>query len=46
MIVSDLETLPCPLREQAGAEGMDNIGSHQLDAHWSLAYACLQPPEP
>ncbi len=33
------------LRQQALANGEDTLGSHQLDAHWSMAYACCQPPE-
>ena len=33
------------IRQQAANEGTDKLGSHQLDAHWSLAYACGKPPE-
>ncbi len=32
------------LRHQAIAIGAENLGSHQLDAHWSLAYACGEAP--
>lgn len=42
----NVEALLRSLRRQALVEGMEKIGSHQLDAHWSLAYACGQPPEP
>jgi hypothetical protein len=41
----DIEALLGFLRQQAVAEGTGNLGSHQLDAHFSLAYACGQPPE-
>jgi hypothetical protein len=34
------------IRQQAIAESTEKLGSHQLDAHWSIAYACQQPPEP
>lgn len=43
---SEIVTLLRSLREQALAEEADTLGSHQLDAHWSLGYACGQPPEP
>ena len=43
---ANVETLLRSLRQQAFAEGIEKIGSNQLDAHWSLAYACGQPPEP
>lgn len=33
------------LRQQAIAAGENNLGSHQLDAHWSIAYASQQLPE-
>jgi hypothetical protein len=33
------------LRQQALAQGAERLGSHQLNAHWSLAYACSQAPE-
>jgi hypothetical protein len=42
---SEIEALLHLLRQQALAEGVDKLGSHQLDAHWSLAFACKQPPE-
>ena len=42
---SEIETLLRSLRQQAIANGADKIGSHQLDAHWSLAYASDLPPE-
>ena len=41
----EIEALLKLLRQQALAESPPNLGSHQLDAHWSLAYACGQPPE-
>jgi hypothetical protein len=41
-----IEALLRSLREQALAAGTDKLGSHQLNAHWSLAYACGQPPQP
>lgn len=44
--MADIEALLRSLRQQALAEGIDKLGSHQLDAHWSLAYACGQAPEP
>jgi hypothetical protein len=43
---SDTEGLLRSLRRQTLAAGTDKIGTHQVDAHWSLAYACGQPPEP
>lgn len=43
---SEIEALLRSLRQQALTEGADKLGSHQLDAHWSLAFACNQPPEP
>lgn len=46
MKLSDTEALLRSLRQQAAAVGFEQIGSHQLDAHWSLAYACGQSPEP
>ena len=42
---ASVETLLHSLRQQALAQGTEKLGSHQLDAHWSLAYACGQPPE-
>lgn len=33
------------LRRQAIEQGVETLGSHQLDAHWSVAYACGQAPE-
>lgn len=33
------------LRRQAIQRGVETLGSHQLDAHWSVAYACGQAPE-
>jgi hypothetical protein len=41
---NDLVALLHSLRVQAAAEGIEKLGSHQLDAHWSLAYACGQAP--
>ncbi len=41
-----IRTLLHSLRQQAFAEGIEKLGTHQLDAHWSLAYACEKPPEP
>jgi hypothetical protein len=38
--------LLCDLRAQAKASIDGRLGSHQLAAHWSLAVACHQPPEP
>lgn len=43
---SEIETLLRSLRQQAIDNGADKIGSHQLDAHWSLAYVSDLPPEP
>lgn len=43
---SKIEILLRSLRQQALVVGADKLGSHQLDAHWSLAYACDQAPEP
>ncbi|MGB6175494.1 MAG: hypothetical protein WBF43_03940 [Methylocella sp.] len=43
---SEIEALLRSLRHQALTEGADKLGSHQLDAHWSLAFACNRPPEP
>ena len=43
---SEKEALLRSLRQQALAEGADKLGYHQLNAHWSLAFACNQPPEP
>lgn len=34
------------LREWAIVDIQKRLGSHQLDAHLSLAYACEKPPEP
>jgi hypothetical protein len=46
MPASDLDVLLRSLRHQAVANGIDKISTAQLNAHWSLAYACQQPPEP
>ena len=42
----DIDALLRSLRQQALADSIGKLGAHQLDAHWSLAYACGQPPEP
>jgi len=42
----DIQALLCSLRQHALAKNIANLGSHQVNAHWSLAYACEQPPEP
>ena len=41
-----LITLLSFLREQALKQGQEKLGSHQLNAHWSIAFACKSPPEP
>ena len=46
MLRTEIATLLRYLREQAKNLDGDILGSHQLDAHWSLAFACNQPPEP
>ena len=46
MPASDIDVLLRSLRHQAVANGIDKISTAQLNAHWSLAYACEQPPEP
>lgn len=43
---ADVQTLLARLRAQAIGPDAPNIGSHQLNAHWSLACASGQPPEP
>jgi hypothetical protein len=44
-IAAMVEPLLRSLRQQAIAVGVEKISSAQLDAHWSPAYACGQPPE-
>ena len=46
MSASDIDVLLRSLRCQALGNGGDKLSTAQLDAHWSLAYACKQPPEP
>jgi hypothetical protein len=46
MEVPHIRELLRSLRQQTLKEGAGKLGSHQLDAHWSLAYACGQSPEP
>ncbi len=41
-----LRDLLLALRQQAIAGAEQMIGSHQLDAHWSIAYACAEAPDP
>jgi hypothetical protein len=41
----NVEALLHSLRQQALAQGIENLGGSHLDAHWSLACACGQPPE-
>jgi hypothetical protein len=41
-----IESLLVSLRTQALANDIDKLGTHQLDAHLSLAYWCKMPPEP
>lgn len=41
---TEVRQLLTRLREQAAVPKYA-LGSHQLDAHWSLAYACGAPPE-
>jgi hypothetical protein len=43
---AEIVTLLQYLRAQAKNVDGDILGSHQLDAHWSLAFACNHPPEP
>jgi mRNA-degrading endonuclease YafQ of YafQ-DinJ toxin-antitoxin module len=45
MTNADLNETLKSIRKQVIAEGEEKLGSHQLDAHWSIAYACHQPPE-
>jgi len=40
-----IETLGI-MRRQAVLQGVNKLGSAQLDAHLSVAYACGEPPEP
>jgi hypothetical protein len=42
----EIESLLSKLRQYALAKGPKSLGGHQLNAHWSLAYACGQPPTP
>lgn len=42
---SEIPTLLATLRQRA-MQTPNELGSHQLDAHWSLAYACNAAPEP
>jgi hypothetical protein len=42
----EIKALLRSLRNQAIAAGASKLGSHQLNAHWSLAYACDHAPEP
>ncbi|MGC8476290.1 MAG: hypothetical protein ACP5NP_08045 [Acetobacteraceae bacterium] len=42
----EIASLLSRLREDAFTKQAETLGSHQLEAHWSLAYACGQPPTP
>jgi hypothetical protein len=39
-----IESLLARLREHAQERGDGRLGSHEVNAHWTLAYACHQPP--
>ena len=41
---TEIQSLLVSLRQYALAKAPEALGGHQLDAHWSLAYACGQPP--
>jgi len=43
---AQIAALLTTLRQQPLLQSADQLGSHQLDAQLSLAYACGQPPEP
>src|SRR5436190_13680158 len=43
--LNDIQATLRLLRQQA-ASAPESVGSHQLHAHWSLAYACGEAAEP
>lgn len=45
MTAAEIDTLLRTLRNWVAATP-EKLGSHQLDAHWSLAYVCGAAPEP
>lgn len=46
MDISEISDRLAYLRRQAIEKGLDALGSHQIDAHWSLAFACKEAPTP
>ncbi|SDJ36387.1 hypothetical protein SAMN04487926_14527 [Paraburkholderia steynii] len=45
MADDSLRNLLQSLRQQVLRKGADTLGSHQLNAHWSIAYACAADPQ-